>query len=432
MAQGLTNYDAMLKEDYRPVIISTINNRSNLRKLFKKAAQFEAGGRRVVYPIHYGRNVGVGAVSENNTLPSAGNQSQVEKRVTFKRWYGRIQLSGPVMEDSRKDKFAFAKAVTHEMNGLTKDVSRFENRALFGTGIGILCRVSGSNGANTVINIKDPGGVSGGVGAGRYLQPNDVVAVVRNATPANATDADILIVRTVSSVSDDGSQVTFSATTGQTLNDNDMIVLAPAGASVTTQSSVNKEPEGILAGIDDGSFVNSYQNINRTTIPQYKSGVISLNGDISFDVLQQLEDLVAEKSDEGLQVLLSHQSVRREYLAKMYEMKRFTNEGGKAADAGWAGGATGENNPKWNGHEWIADRMCPYGTIFGINKEFLVWYPVIEGDWADVDGTILMRVDDVDAYEARFRVFGNFTVDRPDACGRIDGVNATVRYVAAE
>ena len=45
-----------------------------------------------------------------------------------------------------------------------------------------------------------------------------------------------------------------------------------------------------------------------------------------------------------------------------------------------------------------------------------------EGTWADEDGTILLRVSGVDAYEARFRLFDNFCNDAPNRCFVISSI----------
>ena len=59
-------------------------------------------------------------------------------------------------------------------------------------------------------------------------------------------------------------------------------------------------------------------------------------------------------------------------------------------------------------------------------KSHLSWVPLVEGEWASEDGSILLRAANVDAFEARYRVFENFYSDRGNAHVRWDGITATV------
>ena len=81
---------------------------------------------------------------------------------------------------------------------------------------------------------------------------------------------------------------------------------------------------------------------------------------------------------------------------------------------------------------WIVDKDCHVGMLFGIDKSYNTRYVETEGEWADDDGTILLRLLDVDAYEARYRIFENYANDRPAASFRLDGITATVVTVAIE
>ena len=59
MPLDLAAYDAALKDDYRPVVISLLNKQTKLLDLFTKNddTSLAADGRQVLYPIHTGRNV---------------------------------------------------------------------------------------------------------------------------------------------------------------------------------------------------------------------------------------------------------------------------------------------------------------------------------------------------------------------------------------
>ena len=80
----------------------------------------------------------------------------------------------------------------------------------------------------------------------------------------------------------------------------------------------------------------------------------------------------------------------------------------------------------FNGVPIKVDKDLPYGTLIGMNKSHMYWIPEVEGEWADEDGSILLRASNQDIYEARFRIFENFFSDKGNAHVRFDGINATV------
>ena len=74
MVQTMTNFDNVLKEFYEGAIRETLNNEVPLFRVLDESDR-EWSGRRVLWPVHTARNAGVGARSDNGTLPTAGNQT---------------------------------------------------------------------------------------------------------------------------------------------------------------------------------------------------------------------------------------------------------------------------------------------------------------------------------------------------------------------
>jgi hypothetical protein len=70
---------------------------------------------------------------------------------------------------------------------------------------------------------------------------------------------------------------------------------------------------------------------------------------------------------------------------------------------------------------------APYGILFGLSSEagFTRWVEE-EGQWADEDGSVLRWVDNVDAFQAYYRIFDTQTIDLPLTCVRWDGITADV------
>lgn len=110
MVQNLSNFDAVLKEAYEGVVRNTIQNEVVAFKELEESSR-PWSGRRVLFPFRTGRNSGVGARQESAVLPTAGNQGYDNSIISSTYQYGKIQLTGQIMESSRN---AFAAAMQED------------------------------------------------------------------------------------------------------------------------------------------------------------------------------------------------------------------------------------------------------------------------------------------------------------------------------
>lgn len=420
MGLDISAYDAALKEVYEKTIIVLLNSRTVTRNRFKK----ETGsweGRVVRYPLNVGRNQGTMFTSENGTLPDAGNQEYVEHQIPIRYAHGRIQLSIQVIKHSRSNKGAFKRAMDQEMQGVVRDLSNKLNRAMFGYGSGVLALLNGDPGTGTTLTVDAPGGVAGATNGARWLQKNMYVHIINPSGPAIRSGT----ARKITAVAADGTNVTIDAAADASYADNDYVVqAAKPGTTTLADTSMNKESMGLLGLVDDGDYVSVLHNVNRSNFPIFNSVNIGSVGPLSADILQRGLD-VADQVGEGMvQWFTCHHSVRRAYLTLMEADRRYSGGDLRKPDAGTA--AAKMKDITFGDLPWYVDKDAPYGTLFGIDPMHFTRWSEVEGEWADDDGTILLRLTDVDAYEARYRVFENFSLDRPASCVRWDGITANI------
>lgn len=421
MSQNLTNIDALLKDFYLDKIPEQVKQNFPLSEWAEERDDMPTDGRQVLYPLHIGRNVGVGAIAENANLPTAGNQQFVDVKVPYMYNYARITLTSQAISASKNAKGAFEKGIHAEIMGASRDCGRNRNRQLFGAGTGIIGLVNGAVNAAKVVTVKNgynQTGTAAQYNPCRFFAANQILGFIK-------TDGTFEVAGTVASVQLAAKTVTLSA--NASITDGDFIVfLSTAASTVVGDSGYNNEIMGLLGLIDDGTNVGTLANVNRTTYPIFNSSVVDLgNGALSEALMQQLWDSVDQQSDGKLTVGFWHHSTRSEYLNLLQSFKRFANEGTLLPDGGWKGGLRSEAIT-FNEVPLEADRDCPYGTLFVLDESVFYRYVEEEGKFADLDGRILLRLSSQDAYEARFRIYDNFMYDAPNRAGVMRNIGLSV------
>ena len=420
--QTTSSFSAALKNVYLPGIREELNEKTNLLDLFTEGdlTQYEWQGDQLVFALHSSRNYsGVMYVAEGEGLPTAGSQGVTNLLIPIAHLKGRIQLSYEVMRASRSDKGAFVRAMDLEQKGLVNDVARQRNRALAGYGSEILAVIT-TGATSTLQTIENPGGVAGTVNPGRFLKPNMVIVIT---DPTGATIRSTQV-ETVVSVS--GAVLTLSASTATTTGD--IITLGTSSLVSTGQGSYDDASMGILGIVDTTTYVTTIFGLQRGVTANlfYDSQVLTSVGTVNRDILQRGIDNCEEVSGEMIDKFICHSSVRRE-ISKLTEADRRYASDDKPHnyDAGNLAGAN-KKDLTFNGWSFRTDKDMAYNTLVGVNTSHLSWLPETKGEWAEDDGTILLRVANVDAYEARFRVSENFASDKGNSHVRWDGITTNV------
>src|SRR3972149_1619387 len=219
MPQTRSSWDAILKEFYQDSNVSQIENKTRLLKSFGEQDAPTVDGRRVVYPLHIGRNTGVMSSVEQATLPTAGRQNFVDVHIPLRKIVGRINITKDVIDASRSNKGSFKRAMSTEMDGLVRDIADYRNEMLCGYGRGIVGGGTGDAANATTITVDQPGGFSGTVNPNRFVQPNMRLGIIDAAT--GAVNGALTVVSAIES----GSYNTFTvAANTQDVDDGDSLV----------------------------------------------------------------------------------------------------------------------------------------------------------------------------------------------------------------
>ena len=413
--QTISTVDNILKDFYVDKIVEEVKQQEPLSDFFKKRDDMPTDGRQVYYPAHVGRNTGVGAIGAGGNLPTAGYQQWVDFNIPYRYNYARIQIDAQSMKATKTSRGAFEKVFDAEIMGAARDCGRNRNRQLFGSGAGWIAQISSgtNNVTQTLKNLQGQTDANGQYSPARFFAAGQIIAGVAAGA--------ISWVGTVLSVAANLSTVTFTGAVSTTTGDY-LVLVSTATSSAIVDTGWAREIMGLMGMVDDTTYVSTYMGVARGTYPSLQSTRISLGGGaLSSILLQRGFDAVSQKSDGKTSDLFMHHSTLREHLNNLMVFKRYTNEFSMSPDAGFEGAAH-EGEIEFNEAPMHVDRDCPYGVIFGLDESELFRYVNEEGKWADEDGTILLRVANTDAYEARFRIFDNFMNDASNRCFVVDQI----------
>lgn len=384
--QTLNTFNAILKEDYLGPIRDQLNNSTILLKRLQRNEE-DVGGKVAVVPLLTGRNAGVGARREGDVLPQPGQQQYDCANYRVAHNYGRISISGPVIKASRKNKYAFVKAVDSEVKGMIKDMKDNINRQLHLDGSGILAVVIGdptnAGGVGpTVITVDNT----------RYFQRGMRIALVN---PASYTPGDQRAnVGVLNVISKTANTITVAEAVHADAADGDYVVcdgnyrneMMGLGGIVSNANGRGPAPpmaQLTVGGIDRTVAANAWWNAN----------VLGNGGNarkLTLDLMQQAFDACEQEGGE-VTMILSGYDIRRKYLALVKADGRFVNT--MEFDGGF-------KTLEYNDKPYFVDRHFPNNDMLFLDESTLALYRMSDFEWMEEDGHILHRVPNQDAYEA--------------------------------
>lgn len=393
----------ILKERYGPKIVEQLENYTVFTKRLTKSSDnisSDFGGKYVTFPIHVGRNSGIGSRFEDEALPAAGAQKYDGARVGLKFAYGAIRVSGPSIALSDENPKAFAKVITEETEGVTRDLARDFNRQLFGNGNGAMAYFSAGSTGTTATVAK-----------ARGLGQGDLVDVYDNtgAKTSGANGVTILAVNPVTRV------ITFSVAT-----------VVVSGGYLTRKGSGNdpvkgnREITGLDAIVDDSGIL---YNVDPSIQPVWKaveqtaSGV----GNIEEDLTLLTDQIFANGGKTNL--LITTQGVRRAYAKELMTLRQTVNrtehEGGFSSLKFTTDGPSGEI-------DILVDLDAPTGSVIALDMSDLTLYRDKAWDWLERDGSMWKQEvtanGPLDAWRAEIAEYHELAISRRNTHGKLTGI----------
>ena len=409
--QNLAIANVILKDVYGD-INEQINNATPALDGIKSTARniTQVGGLGVKFVAHVGRNTGIGARSEDEDLPEAGNQQYVDGQTGLKSFYGSVRLTGQVMAQASQNYQTFADVTAEEIERIRDDIAKDQNRQVFGDGTGTLAAVATANTSAAATLVVDDV---------KYLHTGMRVDVLLAASLGNAipTPAHTAGYVTITGINKATRTITFDRNLAASVTVGSAIVRSNS-TSAAQVNNWKKEWTGFAALVDDDSVLHG---IDPATTPAWAAHLtdISVGG-----VAQQIteEDMIgmvtdiAEDGDKPDVIWTDHGSWNG-YWKALEEKRRYVNKVDLDGGNRGLGFAT-----MFGDLPFKADFDAPAGKMWFINSKKVNLNTNRGWEWIDEDGSKWKQVPRRDAFIAYLRNYSEVSTYRRNTHGCISGI----------
>tara|TARA_R110000751_G_scaffold5219_2_gene24223 strand:+ start:821 stop:2227 length:1407 start_codon:yes stop_codon:yes gene_type:complete len=462
----IATFDAILKEFYIGPINDQLNNEIMVLQMFEKAT-VDWNGKIAVLPIHLARNTGVDWAAEDGSLPTAGHQTFEDLRVLAKYIYGRFTVTGPAIAAAGKGGAnSFVGYVDAEMTRLVDDV---RNAADLGS-------VSGGLVKGFVPDFFDATTVGAGPAvvtkAGIFYNGDFTCFDNTDGTPAKAIRIKLLRGDTLEEVallgapqyyviganSSAGTIDVFVTTAGAQVVAVDAIIpaatgdtnfplvlmledfstnVAGAGTDVISQAvytSATQQCEGIFGNIANPTHFSVSRSgaasaakalrakMGRSNPAQVKA-VALVPVALTLPMIQGAMDAVVLDSGTSIDRIIMSPLQRQMYTLLLQGTASATNlyvETTKATtgDGGFLGLSYG-------GVPIQTSRHVSNGMLIMLHTKSWKITSLQDGDFADLDGAVLSRVQGKDSWEGFYRWYWNIVCTNPNRNTVLTGLKLT-------
>ncbi len=394
MTATLTTVAGILKELYEGNINNLLNEEQiTIKRIERTSAgvtEDAVGGKYVTFPVRTSRNAGISYRAELVQLAPPGRQGLKSATEQLKYGYGRVKLSGPLIELAETNKQAFTSAMDMEMDGLREDLKKDENRIAYGhidaaVASGIKAKVT-ANSAGTTITVDSTD----------YIDEGMVIDITNAGTPVAGGTA-----RTVVAV-----------LTATTFTVDSAVAGAVIGNYVSRTGDYNQEPHGLNKIVDSTGALHGLDPATTPKWASYEDGTTTALTELSM--IKSVDEV--RKAGGGIiTAIFASLGVRRAYWNLLTGMRRY-NEPKE-----FAGGLTGLSFMYGEGKDIpvVADPDTPAKNMFFLNENEIKIWRKSDWHWEDRAGGVLQWVTDYDAFEALMKKYWQLGTHKRNAHGKM-------------
>lgn len=383
MAQfSLSSVDQLFKIKYGPLSMNTYNSANVLLARVKKEFSFTGKRMDVAVPLSFAGGVGSGS------LPTANYASYQDAQITAKKVYARIQIEREAMKAASDDEGAFVRMTKEPVKKGVESFNRNMSRILQGDGTGALGSFSGNASGTATVPI--------------------VVITAATWNEANFEERDYVNVNSLSSVWEVTTVVPSTRTVTLTrISGSDDLTAIGAGTHIIyMQNSKNNDPMG-LKGVLDAVSGSLYgiTVARRWQAFQKAAGGAGVTADIMNEVILGVEKQCGKVPN----LIQTSYTQYRKILNLSEDQKRYPIDPRAENLKGKISFDALEFMSSAGPVPIVPNRFVADDRIEFLNDNYLtIHHRPGSPDWAQDDGSVLMRVADQDNYEARYASYCEF------------------------
>lgn len=393
MSTTTTSISGLVKRIYDSYVEKQQNLKHRTTDTFGKSSKkYNAGGEGFFGAINdYGNEAG-GAQNESESFRTIDNENYTQWKVTPKINIWPIEFTGLSAAAADGNEEAFAKSVVDALDMAKERLLSDENRQFFGLGTGLLALPTVSvTAAATQLTVDST----------QYLRRNQVIDIFNGST--KTVDS-----YRITSVNHQTKQIGFDTSLGVAVITTDALVKENIRDSAPTDG---KEMMGLRGIVDDGTDVQTFQNVDSATNLIWRSTRIDASSaNLTSDLLQRLEDDVSILSGDDVDTFITHHKQRRKYLDLVVPQKRYTSD---KMDSG-------HSSLSFNGKKFMLDKDCQSDTVYALCKKYIRRFevdPLKMGGYGSSDQ--FLRTTNKDVFQAYWRHYANYGTSKRNAHGKI-------------
>lgn len=384
----------LLKERYPMLMYNTIVNRTEVLDLFNEesSAKVFDGPDGKYYKLSdlLGGLQGIGSRLEDTYLPVSGQPIVINPIVKMKYHYARVDFTYQAMVNANAGDAAFADFGTAVLLPVVENLTDDLDRQACGYAAGILARYVSTSGST--ISIDRPFGLTGSTKGWLNVKAGMSIVFGPNADGSGLRSGGAPAkVLTVDPTGNSGGGTALLDFIPGDLAANDYIFRGDEqGANVPING---EEPEmmGIEGMVDNGTVLDTLQNVSRTTVSEWKSTVIDASAapySTAFTeglALRLMTDARTIGGGKPSVVICSHDVGRQAYNA----IRQLGGFAARRDAAQVAGGYKGVafDTPMGPLEVRSVARIAP-GRAYALDTSTLGRAKIGNGDWVDTFGGI--------------------------------------------
>lgn len=436
-----SNISEAMKIIFSDPIVQNMVVESELLNRFRSETNIRTddttGGRYIEMAHYFQLPAGVGARQENEYIPVADAPVFRNSRIWLSKLQGTVEMTGDVMRRVASNEGAFLDYAAQALPDFTRRLTHEIDRMVLGIGTGVKARIR--NVTATIASVSLTGGISayntpatgqfvialdrtmGIANLGQpflhFLEGERLVFSSALGTPTVVKNPGTSQSAQVLSIDEDNNLITLQGVVGLhgALAANDFIA-AGDGAGFNFPGSTllgsvvgHKEIQGLYAGVDNGSVLANYNNIDRTAASNrlWNSIVIDASaapysGVLTEELMVYADDEVAVRGAGRADMIVTSRSGSRGYWKSLKGDRFFMDP------RAYAGGKPGVQVILGDRSlPLVVGRKLPFNTTFMLQTD--TWRRLTLGtwEWDDKTGSIWNRVTDATGRRDAYFAVGN-------------------------